>query len=137
MAPAFTDTITAGFTWAFTLNAMIEIQPAVRVGDHWFSRIPDGSSLNELMILSAGLSKQSGGCQTALRREVEKHDGGSLTQGKFLEYRTVSSWCPGDILPIRELRLSALPRLLPSQMPPCWSSRWDYRDLPYRLPTGA
>ena len=84
----FTDTITAGFTQHLPLERTIEIQPfAVRVGDHWFSRIPMDQALKELMILSASLSAEwrlpdcsapGGG----------KHDGRQPDAEQFLEYRT-------------------------------------------------
>ncbi|VEC81316.1 Pyruvate decarboxylase; Alpha-keto-acid decarboxylase [Raoultella ornithinolytica] len=119
----FTDTITAGFTQHLPLERTIEIQPfAVRVGDHWFSRIPMDQALNELMILSAGLSAEwrLPDCSAP---EVESVTGGSLTQGSF--WSTVQEQLrPGDIiLADQEPRLSALPRSSFPQMPPCWSSR--------------
>ncbi|HAT2277971.1 TPA: indolepyruvate decarboxylase [Raoultella ornithinolytica] len=93
----FTDTITAGFTQHLPLERTIEIQPfAVRVGDHWFSRIPMDQALNELMILSAGLSAEwrLPDCSAP---EVESVTGGSLTQGSF--WSTVQEQLrPGDII---------------------------------------
>ncbi len=93
----FTDTITAGFTQHLPLERTIEIQPfAVRVGDHWFSRIPMDQALRELMILSASLSAEwrLPDCSAP---EVESMAGGSLTQSSF--WSTVQEQLrPGDII---------------------------------------
>lgn len=93
----FTDTITAGFTQHLPLERTIEIQPfAVRVGDHWFSRIPMDQALKELMILSASLSAEwrLPDCSAP---EVESMAGGSLTQSSF--WSTVQEQLrPGDII---------------------------------------
>lgn len=93
----FTDTITAGFTQHLPLERTIEIQPfAVRVGDHWFSRIPMDQALKELMILSASLSAEwrLPDCSAP---EVESMTGGSLTQSSF--WSTVQEQLrPGDII---------------------------------------
>ncbi|MEX9826271.1 alpha-keto acid decarboxylase family protein [Raoultella planticola] len=93
----FTDTITAGFTQHLSLERTIEIQPfAVRVGDHWFSRIPMDQALKELMILSASLSAEwrLPDCSAP---EVESMTGGSLTQSSF--WSTVQEQLrPGDII---------------------------------------
>ncbi|HHT5675838.1 TPA: alpha-keto acid decarboxylase family protein [Raoultella planticola] len=93
----FTDTITAGFTQHLPLECTIEIQPfAVRVGDHWFSRIPMDQALKELMILSASLSAEwrLPDCSAP---EVESMAGGSLTQSSF--WSTVQEQLrPGDII---------------------------------------
>jgi len=93
----FTDTITAGFTQHLPLERTIEIQPfAVRVGDHWFSRIPMDQALKELMILAASLSAEwrLPDCSAP---EVESMAGGSLTQSSF--WSTVQEQLrPGDII---------------------------------------
>ncbi|HHG8775171.1 TPA: alpha-keto acid decarboxylase family protein [Raoultella planticola] len=93
----FTDTITAGFTQHLPLEQTIEIQPfAVRVGDHWFSRIPMDQALGVLMTLSAGLAAEWR-LPSCSAPEAGGAAGGRLTQRNF--WSTVQEQLrPGDII---------------------------------------
>lgn len=93
----FTDTITAGFTQHLPLEQTIEIQPfAVRVGEHWFSRIPMDQALGVLMTLSAGLAAEWR-LPSCSAPEAGGAAGGSLTQRNF--WSTVQEQLrPGDII---------------------------------------
>lgn len=93
----FTDTITAGFTQHLPLERTIEIQPfAVRVGDHWFSRIPMDQALGVLMTLSTSLAAEWS-MPTCHAPEVACAASGPLTQENF--WSTVQEQLrPGDII---------------------------------------
>ncbi|WP_426617575.1 alpha-keto acid decarboxylase family protein [Raoultella sp. R2A007] len=93
----FTDTITAGFTQHLPQERTIEIQPfAVRVGDHWFSRIPMDQALGVLMTLSTSLAAEWS-MPACSAPEVACAASGPLTQENF--WSTVQEQLrPGDII---------------------------------------
>lgn len=93
----FTDTITAGFTQHLPQERTIEIQPfAVRVGDHWFSRIPMDQALGVLMTLSSSLAAEWS-MPACSAPEVACAASGPLTQENF--WSTVQEQLrPGDII---------------------------------------